>query len=82
MTIKLGELRNLKLKTVWGHEERDFTPWLAEEAHLADLSSAIGMDLQLERTEVPVGPYSADILAKDASGAYVVIENQFGKNQS
>ncbi|SRR6266513_1236424 len=79
MTIKLGELRNLKLKTVWGHEEHDFTPWLAEEAHLAALSTAIGMDLQLERTEVSVGPYYADILAKDASGAYVVIENQFGK---
>jgi hypothetical protein len=28
---------------------------------------------------VPVGPYWADILAKDASGDYVVIENQFGK---
>lgn len=37
------------------------------------------MDLQLDRIEVPVGPYSADILAKDASGEYVVIENQFGK---
>lgn len=79
MALKLGELKTLKLKTVWGHEERDFTPWLAEEEHLAALSDAIGMDLQLERIEVPVGPYYADILAKDASGAYVVIENQFGK---
>jgi len=79
MALKLGVLKNLKLRTVWGHEERDFTPWLAEEQHLAALSDAIGMDLQLERTEMPVGPYSADILAKDASGAFVVIENQFGK---
>lgn len=79
MDLKLGELKKLKLKTVWGHEGYDFTPWLAQEAHLAELSDAIGMDLQLERTEVPVGPYSADILAKDASGVYVVIENQFGK---
>ncbi|MBK7654601.1 MAG: hypothetical protein IPJ18_05180 [Betaproteobacteria bacterium] len=37
------------------------------------------MDLQLVRIEVPVGPYHADILASDASGAYVVIENQFRK---
>jgi hypothetical protein len=79
MTLKLGELKNLKLKSVWNHEEHDFTPWLAQEEQLAKLSDAIGMDLQLERTEVPVGPYFADILAKDASGAYVVIENQFGK---
>lgn len=79
MTLKLGLLKNLKLKSVWNHEERDFTPWLAEESHLSELSEAIGMDLQLERIEVPVGPYWADILARDASGDYVVIENQFGK---
>lgn len=79
MTLKLGQLKNLKLKSVWNHEEHDFTPWLAEESHLSALSDAIGMDLQLERIEVPVGPYCADILAKDASGEYVVIENQFGK---
>lgn len=79
MSVKLGLLKTLKLKTVWNHEEYDFTPWLAEEEHLAGLSEAIGMDLQLVRIEVPVGPYYADILASDASGAYVVIENQFGK---
>jgi hypothetical protein len=79
MALKLGQLKNLQLKSVWGHEERDFTPWLAEEDHLSALSDAIGMDLQLEKIEVPVGPYFADILAKDASGDYVVIENQFGK---
>lgn len=79
MTVKLGQLKYLKLKSVWNHEEYDFTPWLAEEGHLAELSVALGMDLQLERIEVPVGPYFADILAKDASGDYVVIENQFGK---
>lgn len=79
MTLKLGQLKNLRLKSVWDHEERDFTPWLAEESHLSALSDAIGMDLQLERIEVPVGPYFADILAKDASGDFVVIENQFGK---
>jgi len=79
MTVKLGQLKNLKLKSVWNHEEYDFTPWLAEEEHLAELYVALGMDLQLERIEVPVGPYFADMLAKDASGEYVVIENQFGK---
>lgn len=79
MAITLGQLKNLTLKSVWNHEEHDFTPWLAEEDHLSALSDALGMDLQLDRIEVPVGPYCADILAKDASGKYVVIENQFGK---
>lgn len=79
MSLKLGELKNLKLQEVWDHEERDFTPWLAQEENLAALSRATGLDFQLDRAEVPVGPYFADILAKDASGALVVIENQFGK---
>ncbi len=79
MNLKLGQLKKLKLRSVWNHEERDFTPWLSEEGHLSALSDALGMDLQLERIEVPVGPYSADILARDVSGEYVVIENQFGK---
>lgn len=79
MALALGELKRQNLRTVWSHEEREFTPWLAQEENLARLSDAIGMDLQIERTEVAVGPYWADILAKDASGSYVVIENQFGK---
>jgi hypothetical protein len=79
MSAVLGELKHKTLRTVWGHEEMEFTPWLAQEANIARLAEAIGLDLQVERTEVRVGPYSADILAKDASGAYVVIENQFGK---
>jgi hypothetical protein len=79
MAADLGELKEKTLRTVWDHEEKDFTPWLAKDENMARLSEAIGMDLQVERIEVPVGPYYADILAKDASGSYVVIENQFGK---
>ncbi len=40
----------------------------------------LGIELAVEDTEVFVGPYSADILARDtASGNYIVIENQLGK---
>jgi hypothetical protein len=37
------------------------------------------MDLEWEGTEVPVGPYSADILATDVVNGKVIIENQLGK---
>jgi hypothetical protein len=37
------------------------------------------LELQVEGVEVPVGPFSADILAKDTSENFVIIENQFGK---
>jgi hypothetical protein len=79
MAIVLGDLKYLKLKDVWPHEEYDFTPWLAREENLSTLSKELGLELQFEQIEVPVGPYFADILAKDASGRVVVIENQFGK---
>ena len=53
----------------------DFTPWLAENLHM--LGDAIGMKLEPVQTEAPVGPYSLDILARDADdGAKVAIENQ------
>jgi len=45
------------------------------------LSKVIGRELELIDTEVAVGPYSADILAKAAGqdDYKVIIENQLGK---
>jgi hypothetical protein len=79
MTTDLGELRKIRVHEQWKHEEQDFTPWLGKDENISRLSDAIGLELQVEGFEVPVGPYSADVLAKDASGNYVVIENQYGK---
>ena len=60
---------------MWQHEALDFTPWLAKNLHM--LGNAIGTELELIRTEVPVGPYFLDIQAKEADGgATVAIENQ------
>jgi Domain of unknown function (DUF4268) len=79
MAIDLGEIRKLPVRDYWKHEEHEFTPWLAQDENISRLAEAIALELQVERVEVPVGPFSADVLAKDASGNYVVIENQFGK---
>ena len=79
MNDKLGTLKYLNLSSVWPHEERDFTPWLAQEENLSALAKVLGLELQLDQVEVRVGPYSADILAKDGNDRYVVIENQFGR---
>jgi len=78
MSITLGTLSKINSRTMWPHEATDFTPWLAQ--HLSELAEAVGLELELENTEVPVGPYFADILAKDpGTGKYVVIENQLEK---
>lgn len=79
MAIDLGQIRKVQVREHWRHEEQEFTPWLAKDENIARLAEAIGLELQVEGVEVPVGPFTADILAKEASGNYVVIENQFGK---
>ncbi len=80
MGKELGVFKKIELRTLWTNESSEFTPWLAKAENLARLGEAIGLELELESTEVSAGPYSADILAKDTgSDRYVVIENQLEK---
>ena len=79
-TPLLGKLEQVPLRSIWSDETGDFTPWLARPENIVSLGDALGMDLEPEAEEVPVGPFSADILCKDTSdGSWVVIENQIEK---
>ncbi|EJD0683326.1 hypothetical protein BBM62_01225 [Vibrio parahaemolyticus] len=71
---EIGKLIDVSPRDVWQHEAHDFTPWLSE--NLDQLGEAIGLQLESEGTEVSVGPFSADILARDILGRFVLIENQ------
>jgi hypothetical protein len=74
-TATLGSLSRIDARAVWIDEARHFTPWLAQ--NLAVLGEALGLDLQLVETEVHVGDFSVDIVARDlSSGHQVIIENQ------
>ncbi len=76
----LGTFEALDVRDRWKDEAANFTPWLAREEGIAALGKALGLELEVEKVEAAVGPYSADILAKDiGTGKYVVIENQLGK---
>ncbi len=69
------EEKHVDVRTLWPHEALNFTPWLAKNLHL--LGDALGMKLEPVQTEVPVGPYFLDILAREANeGVMVAIENQ------
>jgi len=73
--LEFGELKNVNLRDVWGHEANDFTPWLA--ANMERLSKAIGVPMELEGTEVDVERFSADVVARNPSDdSRVLIENQ------
>ncbi|MCE5268437.1 MAG: DUF4268 domain-containing protein [Planctomycetaceae bacterium] len=72
----LGRLDRVDLREAWESESGDFTPWLAKEENLALLGEAIGIELECEAQEKSVGPFRADILCKDATNGWVLIENQ------
>ena len=72
-----GELESVELRTCWADEARDLTPWVASEPGLTLLGAALDIELACENCEVAVGPFNADILARDlTSNSLVVIENQ------
>jgi hypothetical protein len=69
-------VRRIDPRLAWGHEARDFTPWLSE--HVDELSAALGgVELQFEASEHPIGGFFADLIGTDlTTGAAFVIENQ------
>ena len=75
MAMPEDEIKQVDVRTKWEHEAHNFTPWLAKNLHL--LGDTLGMNLEAVQTEVPVGPYYLDILARDVDhDVQVAIENQ------
>lgn len=81
---RLARLTAVDVGTVWPSEADDFTPWLAKTENITLLSETLGLELEVDATEVGIGPYRADIVCRDTSdgspdGSVVLIENQLGK---
>lgn len=75
--MKLGKLIEVNVRDLWKHEQYDFSTWLAKEDNMEELSNTIGLTLVDVNTEVYVGSYRCDIVAKDeTTGTKVIIENQ------
>ena len=67
--------RDDDLRSIWPREAQDFTPWLKE--HIDELGEALGLELEAEAAEAPVGGFSLDILAREIGrDRPVIIENQ------
>jgi hypothetical protein len=71
----IGRIQEVGLRSVWPDESRDFTPWLVDNLDVLAIELGLG-PLTAKQREFPVGSYSLDILAEDASGRLVAIENQ------
>lgn len=75
MALSIGELIILNPRDLWKHEERDFTPWLAQNIGL--LSELLGFPIAIDQVEHKVGAYELDILGHvEDTETIVVIENQ------
>lgn len=72
---ELGRLTVVPPRQVWPHEAHNFTPWLLQNVDV--LSDLLGMDLELEVAEHPVGDFSLDLIGRDLSDdSVVIVENQ------
>ena len=75
--MELGRLEPVDVRTVWENEARDFTPWLLD--HDDHLAEALGIDLEIEQSEHPVGNFSLDLIGRDlTNNAVLIVENQLG----
>lgn len=76
--MRLGKIKRITdIRSVWHHEEKDFSKWLAQDENLEQLSDAIGIDIVLEERESSVGNFSVDLYAlEEGTERRIIIENQ------
>ena len=74
----IGKIRRVALREVWKHEAHDFTTWIEENIEV--LSEVIDVDLANAERERAAGTFSVDVVAEDAQGNPVIIENQLEKS--
>lgn len=76
LPIGVGKIERRPLREVWPHEALSFTQWLADNIEV--VGEAISVELVSAEREQAAGSFSLDILAEDANGQPVIIENQLG----
>jgi len=77
VALELGKFEKVDLREVWKHEATDFSAWLAKPENLDALADQLGIEIESIGTEVPVGRFKIDILAKEINtNENIIIENQ------
>jgi len=71
----LGRLEEVDPRDIWKDEARNFTPWLLDNADY--LGEVLGLEIELESREHPVGSFSLDLYGRDiTNGCVLIVENQ------
>ncbi len=74
----IGKIQRVALREVWKHEAYDFTKWI--ETNIDVLSDVLDLELANAEREQEAGSFNVDLVAEDAQGNPVVIENQLQKS--
>jgi hypothetical protein len=72
--LGLGRLERLDLKSFWGEQLPDLTPWFLQNIDL--LSQTLGIDITPLEREINVDTGAFNVLGADATGRPIVIENR------
>src|SRR5215510_6625824 len=74
----IGKIKRVPLRDVWRHEALEFTKWLQENIDV--LNDVVGLSLSNAERERSAGDFNVDLVAEDAAGNPVVIENQLERS--
>jgi hypothetical protein len=72
--LGLGRLERLDLRSFWGEQLPDLTPWFVQNVDL--LGQTLGIDITPMQTEPLVDSGAFNMLGTDALGRPIMIENQ------
>jgi len=72
--LGLGRLERLDLRSFWGEQLPDLTPWFVQNVDL--LGQTLGIDITPMQRELQVDHGSFNVLGTDALGRPIVIENR------
>ncbi|MBI5017164.1 MAG: DUF4268 domain-containing protein [Deltaproteobacteria bacterium] len=75
---RIGKLERVPLREVWKHEAHNFTQWLQE--NIDELSAVLDLNIVNVDREQSAGSFSIDLVAEDAGGGTIIIENQLEKS--
>jgi hypothetical protein len=72
--LELGRLERLDLRSFWGEQLPDLTPWFLQNIDL--LSETLGIDITPLEREINVDTGAFNVLGSDALGRPIVIDNR------
>lgn len=72
--LGLGRLERLDLRSFWGEQLPDLTPWFVQNVDL--LGQTLGIDITPMQRELQVDNGALNVLGTDALGRPIVIENR------